>query len=571
MKTSWLGASFWVLVAAWSLPAVVAQAQTSAVVWYAGESTKIKPGDEPKAANLVWSGTSRTVTLGAARNEYVAFQIAVRAGDGELKDVIVEAGDLTGPGGAVLPKANVDLFVEHYLNVTVSSRSDVKNLFPQCTAGEHPTQMVPFNAKKFGAPFTVAAGRNQPVWVDLYVPEDAKSGPYSGTFKVKAGDKLLSEVKVALEVWNFTLPHETHFRTMLYTGPENLKWAQRLTNDMNTPEWAKLEDQYFQMAHQHRLNFGPCAASGLEEVLERYWKYYDGSGFTQRVGKGIGQSVAVITPEGDKEDAIKKQAKDIVAKWDAKKPKAMLIAYMWDEPHSAQDFATSKQRCKWVHEAVGDRIKTFIATPQYGKYDAGDVNIYSEPKIADIAKILSRGDAVWAVNVGYAAGPYVDSPGYGGRSIVWMNWKMNLGGWQFWDCCYWVDKQNLRKAGFSYAKVNADPAKWLIDLWNNPLNFDETRKPGYPERDAIRINGDGLLFYPGHDIGIEGPIASFAMKSLRRGAQDYEYLWLLKQQGSEAKTKPIVDDVCPAAGVWNDDPESWDRARLELAKLLNKP
>ncbi|MFB3892302.1 MAG: glycoside hydrolase domain-containing protein [Phycisphaerae bacterium] len=552
------------------LSAASAQGQTAAV-WCVGESAKVKPADAPQATNLIWTGADKMVKLGSARNEYVAFQIGVRAASGELKDVTIDAGDLAGPAGAVIPKANIDMFVEHYLDVKVSSRSDAKNLFPQCTAGEHPTQMVPFNARMFGAPFTVSAGRNQPVWVDIYVPEDAKAGTYCGTFKVKGGQGVLAEIKVSLEVWNFTLPHETHFRTMLYTGPENLKWAHRLGSDMNAPEWARIEDQYFQMAHQHRLNFGPCAGSGLEEVLERYWKYYDGSGFKQRVGKGVGQTVAVITPEGDKEDAIKKQARDIVAKWDQKKPKALLIAYMWDEPHSAADFATSKQRCKWVHEAVGDRIKTFIATPQYARYDAGDVNIYSEPAIADIPKIIARGDAVWAVNMGYAAGPYVDSPGYGGRSIVWMNWKMDLGGWQFWDCCYWVDKQNLRKAGFSYAKVNANPEKWLTDLWNNPLNFDETRKPGYPERDAIRINGDGILFYPGHDIGIEGPIASFAMKSLRRGAQDYEYLWLLKQQGKEAKTKPIVDTVCPAAGKWNDDPEAWDKARLELARMFSQP
>ena len=559
------------LVAVLLLGPAVAVAEQNAAVWCVGESTKVRPGDEPQATNLIWGAASRTVTLGSARNEYVAFQIAVRAVQGELKDVTVEAGDLGGPEGAVISKANINLFVEHYLDVKISSRSDASHLFPQCTAGEHPAQMVPFNAKKFGAPFAVGANRNQPVWVDIYVPEDARPGPYSGVFKVKAGGQSLAEFKVALEVWNFTLPHETHFRTLLYTGPENLRWAHRLPADMNAPEWAPLEDQYYQMAHQHRLNFGPCAGTGLEEVLDRYYKYYDGSGFTQRVGKGIGQNLACITPEGRTEEALKKLAKDIVEKWEAKKPKALLIAYIWDEPHSAQDFTESKKRCQWVHEAVGDKIKTFIATPQYDKYDAGDVNIYSEPGIEDIPKVLGRGDSVWAVNGGYAAGPYVDSPGYGGRSIVWMNWKMNLGGWQFWDCCYWVDKQNLRRAGFTAAKANANPEKWLIDLWENPLNYDETRKPGYPVRDAIRINGDGLLFYPGHDIGINGPIASYTMKSLRRGAQDYEYLWLLKQQGKEAKTKPIVDRVCPAAGKWDDNPESWDKARLELAKMLNQP
>ena len=87
---------------------------------------------------------------------------------------------------------------------------------------------------------------------------------------------------------------------------------------------------------------------------------------------------------------------------------------------------------------------------------------------------------------------------------------------------------------------------------------------------SIRINGDGLLFYPGYDVGVDGPIASFAMKSLRRGAQDYEYLWLLKQKGREREADAVLETVCPAAGKWNDDPESWDRARLTWAALLEK-
>jgi hypothetical protein len=102
------------------------------------------------------------------------------------------------------------------------------------------------------------------------------------------------------------------------------------------------------------------------------------------------------------------------------------------------------------------------------------------------------------------------------------------------------------------------------------MNFDESRKQGYPLNDSLRINGDGLLYYPGHDLGFDGPVASYALKSLRRGAQDYEYLWLLKKAGKEKDSDAIVATVCPADGVWNDDAEAWDKARLDLAKLLNK-
>jgi hypothetical protein len=331
------------------------------------------------------------------------------------------------------------------------------------------------------------------------------------------------------------------------------------------------------MAHQHRLNFHPSASGVVDEIGRRYLKYYNGSGFTERAGKGVGQNVLCMSPEGETEAAIKASAKANVELYESKKLSGFLFGYIWDEPHSPEDFATSKQRCKWVHEAAGKKLKTFIATPQWQRYEAGDVDIYSETAVADIPKVLERGDTVWAVNGGYGAVPYVDSPGFGGRSIVWMNWKMKMGGWQFWDCCYWVDKQNMKHKernrcvrDMTMQQIDANPEKYLTDLWNDPLNFDESRKKGYPVRDSIRINGDGLLYYPGYDVGIDGPVASYALKSLRRGVQDYEYLWLLKQKGKEKESDAIVDTVCPAAEKWSDDPEAWDRARLKLAEMLGK-
>ena len=559
----------WMLICAFGLGMSVALAQSPAV-WCVGESTKVKPGDAPQERNLTWNGATKTVTLGSARNEYVAFQVAIRSAQDALKDVTVVAGALKGSGAAIIPASNVELFVEHYLNVTTTSRSDPKNIFPGTTAGEHPTQMVPFSAKKYGAPFAIGAGRNQPVWVDLYVPEDAQPGSYTGTFQVKAGATVLSGIQVALTVWKFNLPNETHFRSFLYTGPENLRWGHHLKASWDDPSVMSLYDAYFQMAHQHRLNFHPAGGNGQEETLALFYNYYNGSAFKSRVGKGIGQNLACITPEGKDEPTFKEQARKIVTACEEKKFKTSVISYIWDEPHSSADFAESQKRAKWVHDVVGKKLLTFIATPQWQKYDAGDVNIFSEPSVEDIPKIVERGDAVWAVNSGYGAGPYVDAPGFGGRSIVLMNWKMKLGGWQFWDCCYWVDKQCLRKKGFSYAKANANPDQWLTSLWSDPLTFDETRKPGYPERDAIRINGDGVLFYPGYEAGVYGPIASYQMKSLRRGAQDYEYLWLLRERGQEKEASAILDTVCLAPGKWNEDPESWDRARLAWAKLLDR-
>ena len=72
----------------------------------------------------------------------------------------------------------------------------------------------------------------------------------------------------ALTVWKFTLPHETHFRSYLYTGPENLRWGHHKSVSWDDPSMMPLYDAYFQMAHQHRLNFLPLAGNGIDEVLE---------------------------------------------------------------------------------------------------------------------------------------------------------------------------------------------------------------------------------------------------------------------------------------------------------------
>jgi len=560
-----------------SLALPLLAAEPRAVVWCANESTKVKPGDPVQAKNTVWNAEKRLVTIGSARNEYVAFQIITRAMQDDVQGVIVEPSELKSAKGDVIPVRNIDLFRQHYLNVTVTSRGSLTELLPYVSAGEHPTQMIPFHAKRLGAPFEVLPERNQPVWVDIYVPDDQAPGTYKGTFRVRSGNTVLSDVDVELTVWNFTLPHETHFRSFLYTGPENLRWGHRLGDDWyDSPRFMKLEDAYFQMAHQHRLNFNPSAGDIVKEVTQRYKKYYTGEAFNERVGRGVGQNTLNMPPEGKNEAEFKKSTQNIVNAYEQNNFQALLFGYIWDEPSSPEDFAESKKRCKWVQEVIGNKLRCFVATPHWQKYDPTDVDIYSEIKLNEIPQVLARGDAIWAVNAGYAAGPFVDSPGFGGRSIVWMNWKMNLGGWQFWDVAYWVDRQNLRhKEGgkwvrsVTFKQINENPEDYLTDLYRDPLSFDETRKKGYPERDAIRINGDGVLFYPGYDVGINGPIASFAMKSLRRGAQDYEYMWLLKQDGREAELKPILDSVIPAPGKWNDDPEAWERARLKLAELLN--
>ena len=81
----------------------------------------------------------------------------------------------------------------------------------------------------------IAAQTNQGVYVDVYVPKDARAGEYTGSITVTAGDASLA-VPVSLEVLDFALPDELCF------------WPQLNTYSLS----AEHGYDFYRLAHQHR-------------------------------------------------------------------------------------------------------------------------------------------------------------------------------------------------------------------------------------------------------------------------------------------------------------------------------
>lgn len=544
-------------------------APANPVVWACGESLKVRPETPAPDRNRTWSAADKQIHVHGARQEYVGFQLVVRGGNAPLKDVEVRVSPLRSASGATLDTGNIDLFRQHYLKVTVPSQWEADAPVPEAQVGEFPVQMVPLRGKE--ASFEVPAARNQPVWADLYIPENQAPGEYHGEAIVTAEGKLLTKLPIRLTIWSFTLPRETHLKTLVPTGVEKLRWGFGLRAD-DEDALRALEDRFFQMAHQHRINFQPSEEDDVvAEWGGRYRRYLDGSAYKDRAGQGVGPNLLAVGPGGEEQAEIIRSAQRTVAWWKSQ-PKAVqertsLVCYVYDEPHDDEDFAAVAARSRWIRSAVGKELPLFLTTMKPGRVAPGLIDAWGELPATEVEKAKARGEKIWATNQGYAGGPYVDTPGYAGRSQGWMAWKMGLDAWHFWDGCYWVDRQNMRGPDgkkIATRVINADPSRYLLDTWTDPLTFDQKRNPRLKE--WIRLNGDGVLFYPGTRGGFREPLASFTLKSLRRGLQDYEYLWLLRQKGQSADD--VVAKVTPRPDQWSRDPEAWDRARLELGERL---
>ena len=206
-------------------------------VWTAPDTVKINPVTGALLEqDVIWTDG---VKLTAARNEFVAFQLAV---EGPQRSVTIE---LSKPifGSNKLPvvlrqTGAVQLYREWFVR-------DDKN--PDAF---HPDPLIPLT-KPFDVPSQdnpVPHQKVQPVFVDVYVPHDAKPGLHTGELRVKSASGLDQRVPIAVTVLPLTLPDNLSFVVDLnsYSGVEGPK--------RGTPEYRAVEHGFHRMAHLHRTN-----------------------------------------------------------------------------------------------------------------------------------------------------------------------------------------------------------------------------------------------------------------------------------------------------------------------------
>jgi len=315
-------------------------------VWAIGDGVRIDPEsgkafeDDPKVLpdglkagyrqrNWIWNG--RTVQLHAARNEVVAFQIIIDAPKG-ASQVRLAASPLRSANGAVIDKGNVQMFREWYLHL--ASPKPVKgSLFP-LRGGWYPDALIPLEASKHGAPFDIPSADfrdpagakpkqvNQAVWVDLYVPPNAKAGQYAGTITVtgRAPEPFRIDVPVRLDVWDFALPQENHYTFELMCYGDMKRRADAL--------------EYYRLAHAHRLviadkNLTPELVNRGTPKVDFDWRQFDakwsglfdGTAFKTGPGAGVPVSQIILRfdhnwPGGYGKPDMNAAYKRLIKKWE---------------------------------------------------------------------------------------------------------------------------------------------------------------------------------------------------------------------------------------------------------------
>ncbi len=236
--------------------AVIGAARAESHVWTLTETRHALRSDPP--------ANSTAVKLGAARNEWVSFQILLRS-DAPVKAVLVEAGDLKGASGGALRGADARLYRQHQLHLEVGTyRND--SFKPDW----YPDPLIPFlhpmtgkkleGARITAVPFDLPANETHGFWADLYIPASASPGDYRGVYRLTAdGGRTAIEIPISLTVWNFALP-QTPTLVTEFGSPRLRDYYSQRAKGGNEPEpsdWAAVEAQCAQLLSEHRFNATP--------------------------------------------------------------------------------------------------------------------------------------------------------------------------------------------------------------------------------------------------------------------------------------------------------------------------
>jgi len=534
------------------------------VVWTVDAMTRIGLTEMP--------GDNDTVIIKAARGEYESFQIIISA-ISETNGINITISDFVGESDRI-SKEHVTFYREMYISITESTPES------PLSPGLYPDILLPFvdpltkkdlHGMYDASPFSVPAGCNQPIWVDVYIPYNISPGEYYATITVKANNNFSATLPVHLTVWDFELPPGPIVRGNFYLSWSDLEKEYDL--DWSDPDY---EEKYFPLVRRyidsmlaHRLP--PDSPDDAEPIVDEDTGKINYDEVVPGLGTTIGENLEYYIETWN----LPTMCAGIYVDWPWENPlhsdreKALRYLrsiyeyfsdhgwenklYVWtiDEPNNLSAYQAVRKWSELVHEANAD-LKFLVTeqptpdNPAWGSL-VGYVDIWV-PIAAEqqldreaIEERLANGEEVWSyVALVQPPSPVwaIDYPPLHYRVMPWLNFLNDITGLLYWCVNYWSEVEDPW----------VDPATWK--------HWGET------------YNGEGSLYYPGTEekIGYDGPVPSMRLKWLREGMEDWGYLLKLQKDGKEDFAKKLVKELITDWETWEQSVDKWYKIREKLAE-----
>ncbi len=471
----------------------------------------------------------------AGKGEVEAAQLVMEATKA-VSDYTFSVSDLTNENGDTFSKENFEVFNQKYIEVKSGTKGEYGEF------GFYPDILMPFEKSVEYGENKISEGQNQAIIVQATVPTEQAAGVYTGKFTLTVDGKT-HMVDVEMKIYDVTIPTTTGLESLYIITRENLAQGE---GDDSLAMYKKYYDKlleyksmgYFLPASQYD-EVGYAAA-----VREYYHKI---SNYAIPYAYNVVGSNYTLSIEGTWAyivEILKLSLEDGINYLD----KAANYYGVVDEP---------------ISNGTTDKCNTFCDSYNAGVIELankvrsyGEAGSYSESQLAlleNIAKTIEvmpnyitahYHETIKDHVVNYCPtfnefdteverGHYASVEGpdwfYGCTSprspyptfhiddadrlsstqqLGWMASEYDVSGVLYWEVAFYVNGQS------------SDDDKVGTDCYEVACR-------------CVNSNGEGFLFYPGAPYGIDGPVASNRLLSMRDGCDDYDLLQVLKKEYAE--------------------------------------
>lgn len=502
--------------------------KTDVCVWTKTATEKILLDQQYKEEEK----TNKDFKITMVKGEYESFQILLTP-TGDVTAYNATINDFTLSDNTKFNKENISIYNQKYLEVVNGTVGGAG-----LPLGFYPDALLPLEKAVEYNENTIKANNNQGLWVTFKTDKDTKPGTYKGNITLSI-DSAVTKVNVELTVLDYYLSEENTAKSVFPIERDSLIYGEM---DNSIDMYKKYVD--FLIDYRMAAYLLPFEAKNVADyinVTKEYAADIRVPSYAIPVYYVYNASANDIDVDYDLlEEYIMTMAKESINGDVDLIKKAYLYIGMIDEPEMggiiprAQRITKSvknlKAKCSKniLNDASLDQAKRTKVAAEILKIDnlvtnklIDKLDGYVEswvPLFDDFDSInrreqyQSREDSVWWYGCIGPKNPYptyhLDDNLISSRILSWMQYDYNIEGNLYWETSLYQ--------------------KAVINEFTGAYE----RRPINPYKEASRfpdVNGDGFLTYPGAPYGIDGPVASIRMESIRDGLEEYELLQDLEE------------------------------------------
>ena len=560
----------------------VARSSDKILQSYAGETAGMVNLREKFMGSL-----TEDFSIVAVQNEYESKQIIITP-ETDVARYYVTVGEFK-KGSDSLPASAFEVSHEYYHEVAT-----IYDTQSEMQPGMYPDALLPMEtADEYGLN-TIRAGENQGVYITVKIPKGQAPGVYTGEISVDL-DGDVKKVSASITVLDYELPDKVSLPTCIPLQV-NYLFQGELSDSQ------EMYDLYSETLLDYRLAVMYPESYYCSSAQDTQYVEFNTEIATEKALKAAkdervsAYAIKVYEFADAKYNYVLNQELFLIylqAYIDKSVESGVNLfekAYVYmgniiDEPDLGGAFAQERANyvCRQYEEVLlqaeqyarsvgasrdvidGVRNLPHVVTGAYSD-KLPEVQTYcptadilsTSATIDDYRALREQGKDYWWYTCTQPKIPYpsyhIDDNGVSSRVMFWMMKEYDISGYLTWELAYYIDG-------------SVSPAEEVKGM----DNYDNVHRWG----DAY---GDGWLVYPGAPFGIEGPVPSIRLHTMRDGLEEYEmltdienmYAALSQTYGAEISADGILTELY--ASLYNDNrvycsSEDVDNAKILLAKL----